>query len=72
MTKSFMQMVEEARAEVDGVGPDETQKRLARMFRPPASHPAVSTFPSACSRSGRIRNCLKSGATLGFKIALAS
>ena len=30
MTKSFMQMVEEARAEVDGIGPDEAQKRLSQ------------------------------------------
>ena len=30
MAKSFMQMVEEARAEVDSLGPTEAQKRLAQ------------------------------------------
>ena len=30
MAKSFMQMVEEARAEIDSVDPDEAQKRLAQ------------------------------------------
>ncbi len=30
MAKSFMQMVEEARAEVDSLGPDEARERLAQ------------------------------------------
>ena len=30
MAKSFMQMVEEAMAEVDGISPDEAQRRLSR------------------------------------------